>query len=121
MFNLFHRKIQAYKEFMLNISVYSAYVLFSDGCVNASIQMYEIIGKKVERLELLCGHVHHVSIYTSTNATSLKINSNKQEYVNINMAYQIYNKGYARTLETILLHNLLPVNWNVTFSSLPVK
>ena len=118
-FNFFHWKITAHKEFMLNISVYTAYVLFSDGCADASIQMYEIIDEVEERLELLCGHVHHVSTYTSTNEASLIINSSKQGYVDINVAYQIHPEGYARTLETTSLQNVLPLNWNVTFSSLP--
>ena len=105
--------------FMINITIYKAYVPYSDWCEHHTVEIHE--GADVTNntlIEQFCGHVYMESVYTKHHKAVLQINTfhaYSQFKLNIMTHYQVHEQGFAYRfhkhlvcLPTAVHTNILP-------------
>ena len=98
---LAHKKwrLTVHKDFMLNITITSAYVPFSDNCTPHNIDIYErqetFHNKRVARF---CGVITMETVYVSSNDGMIQLNALTEVAlfaITLEAAYQIHQRNVA--------------------------
>ena len=113
-------KITVHKDFMINITIFKAYVPLTDGCSNF-IRIREPRNKwRFFTKQRFCGHVAMETVYTEGNTGLLEIQSLSLPLpypVHISARYEVQDKGLAYVYRYRWLHfaHCLTYNWTVNF------
>ena len=86
--------IQVIKQFIINITVYKAFVPFSKDCNHNLIA----INEEYTQLEQLCGHINMLSVLTKHNKANIYIRANSSILhlqITFHVSYEVMLQGSA--------------------------